>query len=558
MLPGVLVPPPGPPISLGECKLIPVCEQDEEQQGKLHAVTLGELDVSAFKEFLQSLPSSHWEDEHASTENVKLTRPAHDAWGIKKIVFTFCDDFLQKVFDLPFSQHEQWRRFLSPIYKAAGVTDEGKIVRSLLASMPPGVNIPVHHDTGYWVKHTHRVHVAIDSSSAQVDFLVGPTPDKMQKYSFEEGRIVELNNQAKHAVSNNWDRHRVHLIFDFVEDHPINARYTLKPGDELSQTRRSIDLVGVEKRAHPLPSFVIIGAQKSGTTSMYEYISSHPLVVKSKRRETHYFDWRWNGGEGGEANHEYYLNFFMKGALDKHPSLHTGESTPSYLLHSDIVLKRMEKTIPWAKLIVMLRNPTDRAFSQYQMCIDPVGTPEQLKMRGMSSYVGKSFEEVVEEEISYLQENGVKAGMLLEDFSRIVLQPIQNVGHGGHSIVARGLYALQLKPWLDSPVFGGSGVKPTQIRVMSIGEIKGGPRAAQSTMDKVFAFVGLPPHDFASSSGGGGEAEGSARGVLEPKNTRAAAVGMSPATREKLDKFYEPFNQELFKLLGPEWRARNW
>merc|ERR1711871_991757 len=141
---------------------------------------------------------------------VLLRRPAHDQWGIKKIVFTFCDDFMLKVLDLHWSREERFRQHLLPIYEAIGVKED-KIIRSLLASMPPGMAIPVHHDTGYWVQHTHRVHVAIDTGEL-VDFLVGPNEESMAKMLFDEGRIVELNNQAKHAVKNNMNRWRTHLI----------------------------------------------------------------------------------------------------------------------------------------------------------------------------------------------------------------------------------------------------------------------------------------------------------------------------------------------------------
>lgn len=51
------------------------------------------------------------------------------------------------------------------------------------------------------------------------------------------------------------------------------------------------------------------------------------------------------------------------------------------------------------KFFIMLRNPVARAYSQYQMAIDTTGTPEQMKLRGLSSYSGKSFEEVIESEI---------------------------------------------------------------------------------------------------------------------------------------------------------------
>jgi hypothetical protein len=93
---------------------------------------------------------------------------------------------------------------------------------------------------------------------------------------------------------------------------------------------------------------------------MYEYLCQHPLVTRGKRRETHYFDWRFNhqlgaltddddgsaGGADGSAaaataprattaaaHLKYYMNFFHAEALEKHASLVTGESTPSYLFH---------------------------------------------------------------------------------------------------------------------------------------------------------------------------------------------------------------------------------
>jgi Aspartyl/Asparaginyl beta-hydroxylase len=211
--------PPHGIVSLAD-KQMPACETQLPYKDD-YAFTRAELDVSEFKKYLQNLPSEMWEDEKQQG-NVKLHRPAHDAWGIKKIVFTFCDDFLLKVFDLPWSQAEEWRRHLLPIYEALGVP-ESRVVRCLLASMPPGMKIPVHHDTGLWVKHTHRCHVAIISHPTEVDFFCGPTNDSLRKICFNEGRVVELNNSAKHAVANNMkDTWRVHLILDYVDEHPVN------------------------------------------------------------------------------------------------------------------------------------------------------------------------------------------------------------------------------------------------------------------------------------------------------------------------------------------------
>jgi hypothetical protein len=94
-------------------------------------------------------------------------------------------------------------------------------------------------------------------------------PVTVPQVQFAAGTIVELNNQAKHAVSNHWDRPRVHLIFDYVEEHPIKQRFVLKPGEQLYQTRRSIDLAvprtaadaDASEARRKAPTFVIIGAQ---------------------------------------------------------------------------------------------------------------------------------------------------------------------------------------------------------------------------------------------------------------------------------------------------------
>jgi hypothetical protein len=233
------VDPPVGTLSLAD-KQQPVCTKPLPFD-EYHAFTRAVVDIKEFQEFLRALSPEDWEDE-TQEGNVKLVRPAHDAWGVKKIIFTFCDDFLTKIYDLPWSQEPRWQKLLSPIFEAIGVSEK-KIVRCLLASMPPGMDIPVHHDTGYWVKVSHRIHCAIETHD-NIDFMVGPTVDDMKKYWFKPGHIIELNNQAKHSVANKTaDVWRVHLIFDFVDDDfVLPDRVLLHPGQKVNQTRRSIDL----------------------------------------------------------------------------------------------------------------------------------------------------------------------------------------------------------------------------------------------------------------------------------------------------------------------------
>ncbi|CAN0366977.1 unnamed protein product, partial [Ectocarpus sp. 13 AM-2016] len=70
---------------------------------------------------------------------------------------------------------------LQPVLDVLGIPEE-KMVRCLLASMPPGCVIPVHHDTGHWVKHTHRVHVAVVTDVSEVS-------ESKQHRTNAEGRV---------------------------------------------------------------------------------------------------------------------------------------------------------------------------------------------------------------------------------------------------------------------------------------------------------------------------------------------------------------------------------
>jgi hypothetical protein len=348
-------------------------------------------------------------------------------------------------------------------------------------------------------------------------------------------------------------RYRTHLIFDYVDEGYPLTRVAVRQGETLRQTRRSIDLEA-ERGARRTPSFVVIGAQKCGTTSLYEILMQHPLAIKGGRRETHFFDWRWQHQlTTVDAQLDFYHKFYKTNALAEHPSLFTGESTPSYLLHSDVVLPRLRAVCPWVQLLVMLRDPTARAYSHYQMCIDMQCAPEQKAVRGQSQYHGRSFAQVVADELAELEAAGVAPGCDRDTWNGYLKTRPQ--GHGGHSLVARGLYALQLEPWLES--FGGGGGASTQaagvvereataaacatpfvsgqVMVLNLSDLKGSAATKQSVLDAVFAHVGVPPSDIPDT---------------DAKNTRRYTEPMDAASEESLRAFYQPFNERLYALLG--------
>ena len=118
-----------------------------------------------------------------------------------------------------------------------------------------------------------------------------------------------------------------------------------------------------------LPNFLIIGAAKSGTSSLYMYLKQHPQIFMSPVKEPHFFSFtsesKMTKGPGDPipnaiTNFEEYLQLFNN--VEKEKAI--GEASTSYLYRPEAA-KRIFELIPNAKLIAILRNPTERAFSAY-------------------------------------------------------------------------------------------------------------------------------------------------------------------------------------------------
>ena len=105
--------------------------------------------------------------------------------------------------------------------------------------------------------------------------------------------------------------------------------------------------------AAPLPEFLGLGTQKGGTTTLHRLLEQHPDVYLPACKEVHFFDLTYDAGEG------WYRNHFA----DAKPHQTCGEITPFYLFHPDVP-GRIYQHIPNARLIVLLRDPVERAISQ--------------------------------------------------------------------------------------------------------------------------------------------------------------------------------------------------
>jgi hypothetical protein len=240
------------------------------------------------------------------------------------------------------------------------------------------------------------------------------------------------------------------------------------------------------------------------------------------------------------------LQFYYAKELRHHPSCLTGDSTPSYLLDSLRVIPRIKQVFPWKmKFIVMLRNPVQRAHSHHAMVTSLDGTPEQIKTRGIEWH-NKSFEEVVKQDLQRMKECGlipywnVDAGTIdhaifdsfvgssheLESWNRYLQDIPMNTG--SHSIVSRGMYELQLRPWFAA-------FPRDDFVVLKLDDLKNG--GVQSTMNQVWKHLELPEIQVKDDSA---------------KNTRSYSA-MDDDIADYLKSFYEPHNRRLSLLLGSEW-----
>lgn len=102
-----------------------------------------------------------------------------------------------------------------------------------------------------------------------------------------------------------------------------------------------------------LPQVIIVGAAKSGTTSLFRNLTLHPDIIGSSRKEVRFFDKNFDKGLVWYKSHFPYKTFNT-----------VIEATPGYL-YNKLAPQRIKDTIPKVKLIFILRNPTERAISHY-------------------------------------------------------------------------------------------------------------------------------------------------------------------------------------------------
>jgi hypothetical protein len=263
--------------------------------------------------------------------------------------------------------------------------------------------------------------------------------------------------------------------------------------------------------ARMTPAFLITGGQRCGTTSLYRALAAHPVVLKAVlHKGVHYFDTSYARGMSWYRGHFPMLRTADKITQRYGVPAQTFESAPYYMYHPQAAA-RIARDLPAAKLIVLVRSPVERAYSQH------------------AHEVARGFET----ERDFGAALALEPARLHRQEDRLARDPgYYSFGHQHHAYRARGEYAR----YLD--VLAGH-VGRERIHVLESERFFSDP---ESTYDEVLEFLGLPT-DLG-------------RPVFERHNARPRTAAMSPAIRENLTAHYAPHDEALATWLGrpPIWR----
>ena len=234
-----------------------------------------------------------------------------------------------------------------------------------------------------------------------------------------------------------------------------------------------------------VPNFIIIGCQRCGTTSLYTYLAQHPQILTPIKKEMDFFSWHFDRGI------DWYLAHFPP--MPPGEQFLTGEASPSYF-DSREAPERLYSLFPEAKLIVLLRNPVDRAISQF------------YRLTGLN-WEARSLDRVISDEIERLNQN-----------------PEYIIGEEPGNYLARGRYIEFIKNWRTF-------FSQEQLLILKSEDFYAG---AATTVKQVLEFLDLPEYHLS-----------------EYQNANPGSYQrVNESVRDRLSDYFRPYNQEVEEYLG--------
>lgn len=261
-----------------------------------------------------------------------------------------------------------------------------------------------------------------------------------------------------------------------------------------------------------LPSILVIGAQKSGTTSLYHFLTKCPGIAGGLRKEIHFFDLHFHRGV---AWYRAHFPRVRTGANEDERGTRGGgpvrflDASPYYLFHP-LAAERSARVLEDPLVLAVLRDPVERAFSHYRHNV----------RKGREK---RDFPEAVEEEMETLPQETEKLGRG---------EVRESPAHRHRSYVHRGFYAEQLGAWEDA--WGGDRLMVLDGDRIFAGEGEG--------LERVLGRLGVPP---------------SSAPAFPSLNTQPYTSEIPQGLRERLTTLFGEKNRGLERWLGrsPSWEA---
>jgi Sulfotransferase domain len=288
---------------------------------------------------------------------------------------------------------------------------------------------------------------------------------------------------------------------------------------------------------------ILIGVQKGGTKALFSFLQEHPSVVSkcnddARKTELFFFDNRtlqYDQIDQQELQIQYSKHVQGKcplavSALEEDSSKIFLDDSPGYMLESHQVSKLLNCVLPKSKIIALVRDPTARAYSHYNFYVNRNWCTEF------------TFEEWIDKNIQDLKEAGITDAK--DPYEELLAwrkyndDPIHRKSRNCNSFVTRGLYAIELLHYMTSLI--ASGRPKSDLHVIISENLRGDTR--QDEYDSLLQFLGLESHE-----------------ILHIGDVHATdyETTMKESTRVKLDQFFGPYNERLYRMMGwnPIWSA---
>ena len=289
------------------------------------------------------------------------------------------------------------------------------------------------------------------------------------------------------------------------------------------------------------PYFILLGAMKCGTQALTNYLWEHPKIAQNAGTEMHFFDMepkRFVTGLGVSRNdaRALYLSRFEKALrfTTLESDMVAFDSTPRYIFDADRNPSMILCVVPWVKLLAIVRNPIDRISSHFNVL------NKARKKKGLAMV---DWDVWIQDDIRLLQEAGVVANRTKEEMEEFIGSEEEVEAWtrytrtpGSQYIVGRGLYAIQLRLWLAE--IDRVGKPRSDLMIIQSERLRSN---TQSEYSRVLNFLGLQDHTLKNSS--------------LHHTTTPSDIAMPKDLRRKLENFYAPYNEQLYSLLGYEWKG---